>query len=1091
MTFGKTRYPIMKEIELPCKIKNNKFYIRTNVLEGDIPLLLGRHTMKKMKIHQLHDRNCINIGVLNIKNLMTKEGISGHSVISLGKLRPTMFLGRYNKNWILEGNRGVHMKKLHLQFAHCGDEKLFQLIKGAHTQDNISKEEWSVIKKECSNLVQECDICIRHKRTPPRPVVGLPMANRFNDLLQLDMGEINGERFLVMIDSYTKYTQACWTTSKNSEEIIKHIVHHWISRYGTPRKILSDAGREFHNDNMEIFTSKMGIELLSTAAESPWSNGLCEKTVGIIKESLIKLKEDGHEKKEALDWAIFSKNTLSNNKGFSPNQLVFGFNGNIPTLMGEENPALYENDDNDYMRKLLNIIHKARISFIENEYSEKIQRALRSSIREHNIEDIEIGEKVYYKRNMDKEWRGPAKIIGQDGKTIIVKHGGTLRAISKIHSTRIKKIKEDEMIDEAENRQDKTTDEPLPRSIQIMENDGEIDGEETVIEDDDIEENIEHAPVQYIEPQQVKPGEDYKMYLKDTEEHIFCTIINRAGKAKSRIYNLCYNIENLITGDRYWIDLKEYDRIQKINENDLPEEMLDNREEDFTEDEELENSYDEEDIEEADLDQEVFLEHLEEHEILKAKESEINNWKRNNVYEEVETNGEDYITTKWLVKKKTLPDGHKKIKARLVARGFQEKIKCCNDSPTVEPETIRILLQLALVNDWKVRSMDITTAYLQGRKIQRRVLLEPPEEYNNGKLWLLKKTVYGLQDAAKEWYQSLKEQLVKLDLFQSKFDPTLFFHIKERKLEGALCFHVDDILWIGSSRFEQNIIKSLKEVFQIGTCMEDNFKYLGMQVTCVRDKIYINQDRFYETIETPAKIKNHGNKAINDLLTKDYRSLIGKLNWLARNTRPDISFIVSLMSRGQNKPSVADYNKLIDIVNKVKETKVTMVINKLKGLMKLIGYSDSSFANLEGSRTQLGMILYLEDDKGNMSPITWKSGRSKRINRSVLEAETNAAAEAIENAEFYSRLWKELTNEKIDVIIRSDSKTMYANIHSDKNAKLKNIRINVAYIKEKIHEGTIQDLIWIPKEEQRADALTKEKGNIRLLMKGFQEERET
>ena len=70
---------------------------------------------------------------------------------------------------------------------------------------------------------------------------------------------------------------------------------------------------------------RWNIKLLATAAESPWSNGLCEKTVGLLKESLRKMKDDEEvDLSVALRWAVCARNCLVNNGGFSPNQLVFG-----------------------------------------------------------------------------------------------------------------------------------------------------------------------------------------------------------------------------------------------------------------------------------------------------------------------------------------------------------------------------------------------------------------------------------------------------------------------------------------------------------------------------------------------------------------------------------------------------------------------------------------------------------------------------------------------------------------------------------------------------------------------------------------------
>ena len=68
-------------------------------------------------------------------------------------------------------------------------------------------------------------------------------------------------------------------------------------------------------------------------AESPWNNGLNERNNGILGEMVKKTLEDKHcSFKIALAWDIGAKITLYSIHGFSPNQLVFGRNPNLPIL---------------------------------------------------------------------------------------------------------------------------------------------------------------------------------------------------------------------------------------------------------------------------------------------------------------------------------------------------------------------------------------------------------------------------------------------------------------------------------------------------------------------------------------------------------------------------------------------------------------------------------------------------------------------------------------------------------------------------------------------------------------------------------------
>ena len=50
-----------------------------------------------------------------------------------------------------------------------------------------------------------------------------------------------------------------------------------------------------------------------------------------------------------------------------------------------------------------------------------------------------MGEKVYYKRDKEDRWRGPARVIGTDGKTVIVKQGIDVREINRSHIIKVNK----------------------------------------------------------------------------------------------------------------------------------------------------------------------------------------------------------------------------------------------------------------------------------------------------------------------------------------------------------------------------------------------------------------------------------------------------------------------------------------------------------------------------------------------------------------------------------------------------------------------------------------------------------------------------
>ena len=122
----------------------------------------------------------------------------------------------------------------------------------------------------------------------------------------------------------------------------------------------------------------LNTHVLSTAAESPWQNGITERYNAIISNMVDRILEDVNNCsiEVTLAWALSAKNSLKNVFGYSPNQLVFGKNPNFPTVIGSELPALEGVSSSNLIVDHLNCMHTARKAFIESEASDKLRRAL-------------------------------------------------------------------------------------------------------------------------------------------------------------------------------------------------------------------------------------------------------------------------------------------------------------------------------------------------------------------------------------------------------------------------------------------------------------------------------------------------------------------------------------------------------------------------------------------------------------------------------------------------------------------------------------------------------------------------------------------
>ena len=106
---------------------------------------------------------------------------------------------------------------------------------------------------------------------------------------------------------------------------------------GMPLRFQFDNGREFNNPEVIELCEKFGVKLqpATTAANSPYSNGLCEKNHKVVDLIMEKLMDGDPSLNEAdaLNFALNAKNMETNNKGFSSMQIVYGFNPTLPGLI--------------------------------------------------------------------------------------------------------------------------------------------------------------------------------------------------------------------------------------------------------------------------------------------------------------------------------------------------------------------------------------------------------------------------------------------------------------------------------------------------------------------------------------------------------------------------------------------------------------------------------------------------------------------------------------------------------------------------------------------------------------------------------------
>ena len=240
-------------------------------------------------------------------------------------------------------------------------------------------------------FLDQCKVCKRYKKTPPRPKVGLPKAKDVNDVVSMDLKIVKKSgksevAILYLHDEFSKLIKGQVINDKKAETIIKGIESKWIIGGGAgpghpSRGFFSDNGGEFLNDDLAAFAAALNISIKMTAAQSPWMNGSCERSHATVDRMVAKLLEDDPKLglQKAVDTACFVKNTEINKTGFSPLHLFCGRSPAFPGLSDCTSANVDMEVNNEYLR-VLRRLDETRIEARNIDCNQRLKTALKSKI---------------------------------------------------------------------------------------------------------------------------------------------------------------------------------------------------------------------------------------------------------------------------------------------------------------------------------------------------------------------------------------------------------------------------------------------------------------------------------------------------------------------------------------------------------------------------------------------------------------------------------------------------------------------------------------------------------------------------------------
>jgi len=331
------------------------------------------------------------------------------------------------------------------------------------------------------------------------------------------------------------------------------------------------------------------------------------------------------------------------------------------------------------------------------------------------------------------------------------------------------------------------------------------------------------------------------------------------------------------------------------------------------------------------------------------------------------------VGCKWVFKIKRKSDGTiDRYKARLIAKGFHQQPGIDfgeTYSPVVKPTTIRLVLSLAVTNNWPIRQLDVQNAFLHGDLQEAVYMTQPPGFIHPLKphhVCHLRKALYGLKQAPRAWYSRLSSTLNEMGFRRSHADTSLFIHNMGSEFIYILIY-VDDILVTGPNHsMIAQLIKRLQCDFVLKDLGPLTF-FLGIEAIRVPLGLVLSQQRYITNLlkktnmdkakpvaspmSTIAQLSLFNGDSFSDMTL--YRIVVGSLQYLSL-TRPDISFAVNKVCQFMHKPTVHHWSAVKRILRYLQQTLSLGLLIRKDSSTNLQAFSDSDWVGCPDDRRSTG-----------------------------------------------------------------------------------------------------------------------------------------
>lgn len=474
--------------------------------------------------------------------------------------------------------------------------------------------------------------------------------------------------------------------------------------------------------------------------------------------------------------------------------------------------------------------------------------------------------------------------------------------------------------------------------------------------------------------------------------------------------------------------------------------------------------------------------------------------------------GRKAIGSRWVYKLKRKADGSiDRYKARLVAQGYSqlEGIDYTETyAPTAKFCSMRALLALAASQDLELHQMDVKTAFLNG-DLEEEIYMKQPEGFavSSGPVPLvckLKKSLYGLKQSPRAWYQKMDQVLLELGFHRSEADHCIYSHKDDKGVRMYIGLYVDDLFLLSSSLDRLTMLKrDLGLRFDMKDLGEAQY-ILGFQIVRDRSKrqLTICQSGYIQSVLERFNMHNcnpastpmlPGTQLLREqcpvsdqdkaaMASIPYQSALGAVMYAMLGTRPDIAYAVSCLSKFSSNPGRAHWSALKHLLRYLRGTiDFKLTYGGLSGSdssrstssalgSPLVGYSDSDWGSDPNDRRSIsGYVFQLAG-----GAVSWQAKKQDTVALSSVEAEYMASTQATKEA-----LWWRTFFEQIGMPfsgptrIWSDNQGSIALIKNPQHhARTKHIDIRYHFIRQHVSDRSVE-FVFKGTEFMAADIFTK------------------